>query len=190
MSLFELPYLHELTNMYKTRFGYAVIEKCELYRGVYIRNRVVARLDILRMVKGVVDDEIFKKYRSMIFRLMSGMLKDDEVISKVMSELYVCDRTFKNYLGELYYFDSDTDKKSLYRIMIERFKKEYLDAEDYVLGSLNTQRAKILFESEGYDYIAVKDEYGSLYLQEEIEMEVLSHGKIWDNKVERYKSKL
>lgn len=183
---FELPYLRTVTRLNKTKFGYPEIAGCEQYKGVYIRNRVVVRLDILSAFKEFFTAEFLDEHRSAVYVLMSGNISDSKTVSEVMSAFYLADTQFKKYLGMLYYFDDRIYKTSMYTMAICDFKAAYEKYSGIIYKGGGIGGYKVLFESCGYMYIAVRDEVGKARVPAGFKEEVLSYGKLWSGDFERY----
>ena len=84
----ELPYLRIEVEEYETPFGYNVVSNLKAYSGVSIRNNVIQRIDIISSMSECFTDENLEKYRSQIFKIMSGEFTDKDSICKVLTHFY------------------------------------------------------------------------------------------------------
>ena len=175
----ELPYLRIEVEEYETPFGYNVVSNLKAYSGVSIRNNVIQRIDIISSMSGCFTDENLEKYRSQIFKIMSGEFTDKDSICKVLTHFYRTDKVFNKFVSTNYYFGSSAGK-TLYGIIIEAFKDKYLEAYNKAYELLRGNYYKVICESEGYLYFATPDRMDFIVaVPAGYKEETISYAKSW-----------
>lgn len=179
MSVTELPYLHMQTTMTTTPTGLIEIKGIQHYQNACIRNRVICRLDILVGLNKYFSDDTLSKYREIVYSIISGNQHDKEKIAQIFKALYLDDEVFRRMLGEIVYFSNDLETVSLYLAVMRRLLKEYNQQKTKIYKAFENVKTKVLFESNGFVYIAPKDEFGAKAIPEGYKEEVVSSARVW-----------
>lgn len=160
-----------------TPHGYVIVEGVEQYKDAQCRDKVVIRVDVFQGLT-MFTKESLCKYRQVIYSLAAGMYRDKKQISQFLCELYRRDTTFQNWLGQVYYFTSELEDKSIWDYFVDEVRKEFNET----LKALVTQcNAKHIYTSEGWAYLAVDDSgsVGAVKIPAGLAKEVYSRAKAW-----------
>lgn len=174
----ELPYLHQSVIESDTLHGYLHVEGLDGYKDVYIRNRVIIRIDVFSGMTDIFSEDIIREIRTVVFNTMAGVTRDKEMISKVLTALYLEDKTFRKFIGELYYFNEDRTI-SFYEHITSSVRTKYTRRVDEICDLLQGTGAKVIVESDGYLYISYKDSPESYLVPSGYKREGVSRAKIW-----------
>lgn len=187
MGVYQLPYLNDSVSVNETVYGYPVISGTERYKGVYVRNRIIYRIDIIKAVTKFFCQETLNKYRDLVFVLVSGWEVNKVNVSTYLTELYKADEVFRRSLAEIYHFDERMSELSIYEVFIQEYRKEYDRIVSMFIRYKDVWDYKYLFEDKGSIYLAGRDAYNALKIPEGFCGEVLSIGKVWSGGIERVK---
>ena len=178
-----LRYLNRDVSVSVSPYGYYYGFNESIYRGIKIRNRVVARLDIVSGMKRFFTEQTLASYRKVIFDVMSGIHLNKGFLSDLFSLLYKVDIQFKRYLTEVVYESSDLESMSLYsKIVYQDMREEYRRIVGKLDKSLSDSRCIYMFDVDGYYYVAVPDSNVSINISIDCKGEVLSHAEVWNGK--------
>lgn len=152
-----LLYLKVTTDISYTRYGYCMMTNLKCYK-TNIRNRFIVSYDIISMLTDYFEEETLNECRDIIFKIMSGMITDEELIAEAIKTFYVEDKVFKKFLGKLYYFSKELDKSSLYEVIILTLGQKYRELKEKLIRDTHDWHYKKVAESEGKVYLSVPDE--------------------------------
>ncbi len=185
MNTWELPYLKREVLTGSTPFGYEIVEGGDEYKGVYIRNRVVYRVDVIASMRKFFTAETLSAFRDLIFHVVSGYEKDGGKIAEYYKAFYCTDKTFKHYIAEVFYFDDRAVSESLYSIFVKDFTEEFRKKVRMFADNASAWDYRFLFEDRGKVYLAGRDENSPFIIPEGYVEEVLSVGKVWKGDFKR-----
>lgn len=180
----SLCYLKEVGVQCEGDYGIKILNAVDKYNDAVIRNNVICRADFLLPLKGViVSPEHYEEYRDNFIGIVSGIVKDIDLVSRALVEMYQHDNIFHTFLYELYYFQDDN------KTFLERITEAIGDCIQkgrYTMESeLTAQGYKFVAEHCGYYYFSVKDTKEDKYLSTNLEGEVISRAKVWSGVFKR-----
>lgn len=180
----SMCYLKEVGVQYEGDYGIKILSAVDKYDAAIIRNNVICRADFLLPLKGlIVSPEHYEEYRDNFIGIVSGIVRDMDLVSRTLVEMYQQDIAFHKFLYELYYFQDDN------KTFLERITEamgEYIQKGRRTVDSeLSAQGYKFVAEHCGYYYFSVKDTNEDKYLSANLEGEVISRAKVWSGLFKR-----
>lgn len=175
----KLQYLtNTYVNVVKSPNGFPEVQGIEQYENAKCREKVIFRLDLMRGLRSMFTDETLFKYRPVIYRLLAGWINDKAKISAIVSQLYVDDQNFKEWMFSAVYFESVPCRVPLYQHICETASKLMGVAQEEITNKLDIN-AKPIAVAEGYLYCAVNDVDIEVRIPEGYAEEVISYAKTW-----------
>lgn len=185
MAIERLEYLKVESEVRTTPYGFLVMSNLEYYR-TNIRNRFIVKYDVVFALDEYFEDSTLEECRDIIFNLMAGNIEDEEMISEVLTTIYMNDEKFRVFLGEKYYFDEKYKEQSLYVSIISSLVETYRAKVRLLADEGKKYHYKKVAESDGYVYMSIPDEKVKLRIPGKYREEVISYAKVWDGSTERY----
>lgn len=187
MGIYVLPYTNENVAVTEYRNGLSVIKNVDsYYKDRFIRNRVIIKIDLIAELRGYFTESTLASCRNIIFNLMIGNLNKEQ-ISRVFKTFYMEDTQFRKCIAELYYFNDGAYQYSLYTLFMSKVVGAYKAALNMIMNDAAEHDYKVLFDVNGYVYIAIRDLSNPLYLPDGVKEEVLSSAKVWNREIKRVK---
>lgn len=179
-----LKYSSVMTTVITSSTGLTVYDNIEdIYHDTNIRNRVICRVDCVKLLTHFFTKETIEEHRDTIFNLACKVTEDAEVVSSVVTYLFENDNNFKEFLRELKV--SDARDMSFGDKIITTLADSLKQISETIYSYFLSSNPFVLAFSNGYVYLSFKDEEGAIRVPNHIELEVVSYAKNWDYSIER-----
>lgn len=185
MRIIDLPYIHVNGAVKQSPYGFQEVEEVKYYDGVKIRNRVVVRLDVIKGLTDAFSEETRNKFRMVVYNIIAGNVTDQLQVSDILKALYVGDETFRAFLGEIVYFDTNLENEPLYDVLVKKLLMQYRERRDFLNQFVQNMNYKQLIESKGYLYITVSDVSQVATVPNDCGEEVISRASVWNGQFKR-----
>ncbi len=176
-----IPYAKINVNYSVTPNGYNNIDNLDsIFRGITARDKVICRSDLLTSLRDVVTEENLKKYRELLWAVLSGKLTDATSVSQILTAFYTDDKKFKEYITAQFYLERSNDSFGIQ--VLKDLIQRVATTEQVWRTHLKPQGVKVFEVANMYVYYAVDDIAMTLSLPKNCVCEVLSNAKIWQGK--------
>lgn len=178
----KLKYTKATIPVYTTSTGLEVWKDIDsYYRGNKFRDKVICRIDTIKMMKDMFTEEVRTKHRDAIFNIAAAQLTEAAELSKFLLLIAANDTVFASKLNE-YYYTCDIGC-SFGEYIVQSIADKMLYQETRFREFFRGKTQSVICLSKGYLYICVPDSPESFWMPENVEVEVLSYAKSWNGQI-------
>lgn len=172
----RLKYTKENIVVITAPTGVEVWDGIDYYYNDKFRDKVICRVDAVRMMTDIFSKETLEKYRDVIFNIAASTFGAKELSAKLLA-LAQIDEVFAMKLNE-YYYTCDIDcsfGEYIINSLADRIRCQETRFREFFRG----MTPSVICLSLGYLYICVPDIDTPMPMPKEVHTEVISYAKNW-----------
>jgi len=150
------------------------------FRGVYIRDKVILRVNLSTFFEEFFTKETISKYWVGILMIAKGLCTDPNQLSKVINDLIDKDDVFREKIRYIYL--SCPDDVSFGQHIMNTLASVIVKVENEYRSFFRGKPSVVICTSDGYLYFSIEDKDTEPLLPYKVDCEVLSNVKSWRGK--------